>query len=64
MRIRPGYPGTRARCERLREKVDKLVGVDVFGEGVRATLDEAEEFFGCYDREEVRERRASDRRQE
>jgi len=61
MRIRPGYPGTRAGCERLLEKADEFVRVDEFGEGVRAGLDEAEELFSRYDREEVRQRRACDR---
>jgi len=64
MCIRPRYPGTRAGCERLREKADELIRVDEFGEGVRAGLDEAEELFGRHDREEVRQRRACNRRQE
>ena len=64
MRIRPGYPGTRAGCKRLRKKADEFLRVDVFGEGVRAGLDEAEELFRCYDREEVCQRRTCNRRQE
>lgn len=64
MRIRPGYPRTRAGCERLREEADELIRVDEFGEGVRAGLDEAEELLSSYDREEVRQGCACDRRQE
>ena len=53
MCIRPGYPGTRAGCERLRKKADEFPRIDVFGEGVRARLDDAEELFRRYDREEI-----------
>ena len=64
MRIRPRYPRTRARHKRLFKKANKLVRVDVFREGVRAGLDESEKLFRRYDREEIRQRRARNRRQE
>lgn len=51
MRIRPGYPRTRAEHERLFKKADKLVRVDEFRVGMRAGLDESEELFRRYDRE-------------
>ena len=64
MRISPGYPRTRAGHKRLLKKANKLVRVDVFREGVRAGLDESEKLFRRYDREEIRQRRARNRRQE
>ena len=45
MRIRSGYPRTRAGCKRLRKQADKLVMVDEFGEGVRAGLFDVKEVF-------------------
>ena len=48
----------------LRKKANEFLRIDVFGEGVRAGLNDAEELFGRYDREEVSQRRACDRRQE
>jgi hypothetical protein len=53
MRIRPGYPRTRAGCERLREKANELVRVDKFRESMCAGLDDAEDLLRRYDREEV-----------
>ena len=48
----------------LRKKANEFLRIDVFGEGVRAGLNDAEELFGRYDREEVSQRRACDRLQE
>jgi hypothetical protein len=64
MRIRTRNPRTRVWGEWLGEEADQLARVDEFGKGVRARLDEAEHLFGCYDGQEVRERRPRDGRKE
>jgi hypothetical protein len=64
MPICPGNPGTRTWRERLREEINELLRVDEFGKGMCSGLDEVENLLCGHYREEIRERRARNRREE